>query len=77
MQRILRLSLICATACAASACSAPPKLLEVGAVVVAPQVRQAPMPTIVQQVEPKPIGYFQLRLIDRQMRKPMPSMPTN
>ncbi|MNV84683.1 hypothetical protein D3C71_1785760 [compost metagenome] len=50
---------------------------DVGAVVVAPQVRQAPVPTIVQQVEPKPVGYFQQRLIERRTRKPTPSTPTS
>lgn len=77
MQRTLRLSLICATACAASACSAPPKMPDVGAVVVAPQVRQAPPTTVVQQVEPKPVGYFQQRLLERRMRKMTPSTPTS
>lgn len=77
MKRTLRLWLLCAIACAASACSAPPKLPEVGVVLVAPQVRPAPVPTIVQQVEPKPVGYFQQRLLERRMRKMTPSTPTS
>lgn len=40
------------------------KPLDVGQVVVAPQVKLPPPPVIVQQTEPKPVGYFQQTLAD-------------
>ena len=39
-------------------------LPDVGAVVVAPQVVRPAPPVIVQQTQPKPVGYFQQSLVD-------------
>lgn len=65
MPRTLRLWVLCAISCAASACSVAPKPPDVGVVVVAPQAKPAPVPTLVQQVEPLPPGYFQTRRLQR------------
>jgi len=74
MLRTLQPWLACAISCAVSAgCAMPPKLPDVGAVVVAPQARPAPVPTIVQEVEPLPLGYFQTR---RLQRMKTPTSPT-
>jgi hypothetical protein len=54
--------------------------LDVGQVVVAPQVKLPPPPVIVQVTQPKPAGYFQQSLLDYfngSSQKPTPStMPT-
>lgn len=64
----------CAASCALLGCAlAPPKPVDVGAVVVAPQVQPAPVPVIVREVEPKPPGYFQTR---RLQRMTTPTKPT-
>ena len=60
--------LICLIACAAllallGGCATRTPL-DVGAVVVAPQVQLPPPPVIVQQTLPKPAGYFQQALAD-------------
>ena len=73
MRSTLRPLMIFAAACALSACASRPLQPEVGAVVVAPQVRPAPVPTLVQQVEPMPVNYFQLRLMERRKKKMTPT----
>ncbi len=67
MQSTKKLSRVCLIACvlplallAACATPAPPNA---GAVVVAPRVTLPPPPLLVQQTEPKPVGYFQSRLL--------------
>lgn len=50
---------------------------DVGAVVVAPQVKRPAPPVLVQQTQPKPVGYFQQTLADyfsSSPAKPIPSM---
>lgn len=60
---------------ALSACGSQPKQPEVGAVVVVPQAQPGPLPTIVQEVEPLPAGYFQRRRLERETQK-RPAMKT-
>lgn len=52
------LSLLAAAGCATQ------RLPDVGAVVVAPQVKLPPVPALAQQTEPKPPGYFSRTLAD-------------
>ena len=50
--------------------------LDVGQVVVAPKVQLPALPTIVQETQPKPAGYFQQSLVDYfngSSSKPTPS----
>jgi hypothetical protein len=68
MQHTKKRSLIYLAACVAlpallAACATPTPL-NAGAVVVAPQVTLPPPPTLVQQTQPLPAGYFQRRLAD-------------
>ncbi len=65
MPRTFRPWLACAISCAVSACNVPPKQPDVGVVLVAPQAKPAPVPTIVQEVEPMPLGYFQTGRLQR------------
>ena len=53
---------------------ATPTRPDVGAVVVAPQVKLPPLPAIVQLTEPKPAGYFQKSLAD--YSSGLPGRPT-
>jgi len=80
MQTIKRQLKICLAACALSQMHlvgcATHTPLDVGQVVVAPQVKLPPPPVIVQQTEPKPVGYFQQTLADYfsgSSSKPTPS----
>jgi hypothetical protein len=46
------------------ACATPTaRPIDVGQVVVTPKVQLPPMPEIVQQTKPKPVGYFQSSLL--------------
>ena len=68
MQRTKKQSLIYLAACVAlpallAACATPTQP-NVGKVVVAPQVKLPAPPTLVQQTQPLPAGYFQRRLAD-------------
>ena len=49
--------------------------LDVGQVVVAPKVQLPALPTIVQQTEPKPAGFYQNSLLNFFSAKPQ--TPTN
>ncbi len=73
MSRTSRVSMLFVISFATSACSVSPKVPDVGLVVVAPQVKQPPVPEIVLQVEPKPLGYFQTR---RLQQTTTPTRPT-
>lgn len=53
------LALLVSLTAALSGCALSPKPVPVGRVVVAPQVKQPPVPALVQQTQPKPTGYFQ------------------
>jgi hypothetical protein len=58
------------------ACATPTaRPIDVGQVVVTPKAKLPPVPTIVQQTEPLPVGYFQqsyLDLLNSASRKPTP-----
>lgn len=59
-------------------CATQTELLDVGKVVVAPQVQLPPPPAVVLQTLPKPAGYFQRRLLDyfeSSSEKPTTSTP--
>ena len=68
MQSIKKQSQACLLACsvwlALLAGCATPTQPDVGAVVVAPQVKLPPPPVIVQTITPLPTGYFQRSLVD-------------
>jgi len=49
-------------------------LPDVGAVVVAPRPQIPPVPALVQEVNPKPVGYFQQSLLDYFSSRP--GLPT-
>ena len=56
----------------ASGCATQP---DVGEVVVAPQVKLPPIPQVVLETEPLPVGYFQQRLANYLLT--LPAKPTN
>ena len=68
MAPIKRQLLICLIVCACSLAHlggcATHTPLDVGEVVVAPQVKLPPPPVLVQQTQPKPVGYFQCLLLN-------------
>ena len=43
---------------------ATPMLQDVGAVVVAPRAKIPPVPGVVQQTEPRPVGFYQSSLLN-------------
>jgi len=53
---------------------ATPTLQDVGAVVVAPRAQILPVPVVVQQTLPRPVGYFQQTLLDYFSTRP--KLPT-
>lgn len=70
-----KLSLIYLTACAVllallGGCATPTRRLDVGAVVVAPVAKLPAVPVIVQATPPKPVGYFQGRLLSYSSSSP-------
>ena len=74
MPRTLPSLMACALTCAG--CASSPKPPDVGAVVVAPQVVQPPVPALVLEMEPLAPGYFQRRLMERRTKKTTPTGPT-
>ncbi len=60
-----------------SGCASSPKPVDVGMVVAPNQVQVGPLPQVVAETLPKPVGYFQQRRIDQLMKEtPTPSTPT-
>lgn len=75
MLRMAKRSMACAVICAACAlllagCWTQPTVPDVGMVVKPNKVKLPPVPTVVQETEPKPIGYFQQRRMKRAMTTP-------
>ena len=82
MQHAKKPSPVCLIACAVPlallAACATPTPPNAGAVVVAPRVTLPPPPLLVQQIEPKPVGYFQgllLSYFSASPETPTTSMP--
>lgn len=58
-------------------CSQSPKPVDVGMVVTPNRVQPGPLPQVVAETQPKPVGYFQQRRIDRLTKEmPTPLTPT-
>lgn len=57
------LAFVASLSAALCGCASSPSPQPVGRVVVAPQVKRPPAPTLVQQTQPRPTGYFQQEIL--------------